>query len=208
MIDVFWPPPIIESSLQELPELANKKYWLLINAGRWEKNALSVIRELNNIKSFYDKFSLVIVGNINDTVIEDEIFNISKIYRYSAVSRKQLEWLYKNASLFIYPSFAEGFGYPPVEAMKYGTPVLASATSSIMEVCGDAVMYFCPYSKLELRARLYYLLEHDIEAIGRKSLERYEYIFNRQKNDLQSLILQIIDFNTCNMAQSCARDAG
>jgi glycosyltransferase involved in cell wall biosynthesis len=200
VIDVFWPPPttlLSASSSYENPDLAGKKYWLLINAGRREKNALSVIRELDNIKSFYDKYTLVIVGNIQNTIIEDQISNNPNIYQCNYVSRQELEWLYEKASLFIYPSFAEGFGLPPVEAMKYGTPVLASATSSIMEVCGDAVMYFCPYSKLELRARLHYLLEHGTEIIGRKSLERYNYIFNRQRNDLQSVILQILDFNTC-----------
>ena len=210
VIDVFWPPPttLLVSSSYENSDLADKKYWLLINAGRRHKNALSVIRELNNIKDFYDKYTLVIVGNIKNTIIEDAIYNNSSVYQRNYVTRQELEWLYEHASLFIYPSFAEGFGLPPVEAMRYGTPVLASATSSIMEVCGDAVMYFCPYSKLELRARLYYLLEHDTEAFGRKSLERYNYIFNRQKNDLQSVISQILDFNTCTAPRGCTADAG
>jgi glycosyltransferase involved in cell wall biosynthesis len=198
MIDVFWPPPTtlsLSSLSYKNPDLVDKKYWLLINAGRQFKNALSVIRELKSIKDFYNRYTLVIVGNIQNTIIEDEICNNPGVYQRDYVSRQELEWLYENASLFIYPSFVEGFGLPPVEAMKYGTPVLASATSSIMEVCGDAVMYFCPYSRIELRARLYYLLEHGTEEIGRKSLERYNYILNRQKKDLQSLILQILDFN-------------
>lgn len=209
VIDVFWPPPTTLSSLLcENPDLVDKKYWLLINAGRRDKNAWSVIRELNKIKDFYDKYTLVIVGNIQNTIIENEISNNSSVYQRNYVSRQELEWLYKKASLFIYPSFAEGFGLPPVEAMKYGTPVLASATSSIMEVCGDAVMYFCPYSQLELRARLYYLFKNDTEAIGIKSLERYNYIFNRQKNDLQSVISQILDFNTCSVSRGCTGEAG
>ncbi len=209
VIDVFWPPPTtLSSSSYEIPDLVGKKYWLLINAGRRYKNALSVIRELNNIKDFYDKYTLVIVGNIQNTIIEDEISNNPNVYQLNYVSRQELEWLYEKASLFIYPSFAEGFGLPPVEAMKYGTPVLASATSSIMEVCGDAVMYFCPYSNQELRARLYYLLEHGTEAIGRKSLERYNNILNRQKNDLQSVILQILDFNASSVPRGCTSDAG
>ena len=209
MIDVFWPPPTtLSSSSCEIPDLVGKKYWLLINAGRRDKNAMSVIRELNNIKDFYKKYTLVIVGNIQNTIIEDEISNNPNVYQFNYVSRQELEWLYEKASLFIYPSFAEGFGLPPVEAMKYGTPVLASATSSIMEVCGDAVMYFCPYSILELRARLYYLLEHGTEAIRRKPLERYNNILDRQKNDLQSVILRILDFNICSMPRGYTSDAG
>ncbi len=57
---------------------------------------------------------------------------------------KVLANLYKYAELFVYPSKYEGFGLPPLEAMKYGTPVVVSNTSSIPEVVGDAGIYFDP----------------------------------------------------------------
>lgn len=56
----------------------------------------------------------------------------------------ELSALYKNASLFIFPSRIEGFGIPPLEAMSYGTPVAASNTSSIPEVLKHAAQYFDP----------------------------------------------------------------
>ena len=49
---------------------------------------------------------------------------------------------YRHASLFIYPSLYEGFGFPPLEAMSLGCPVLVNRTSSLPEVCGDAAFYF------------------------------------------------------------------
>jgi glycosyltransferase involved in cell wall biosynthesis len=49
---------------------------------------------------------------------------------------------YRNAALFVYPSLYEGFGFPPLEAMSLGCPVLVLRTSSLPEVCGDAVFYF------------------------------------------------------------------
>jgi glycosyltransferase involved in cell wall biosynthesis len=49
---------------------------------------------------------------------------------------------YRDAALFIYPSLYEGFGFPPLEAMSLGCPVLANQTSSLPEVCGDAAFYF------------------------------------------------------------------
>ena len=52
--------------------------------------------------------------------------------------------LYQFAKLFVYPSLYEGFGLPLLEAMHYGTPVLAGNTSSIPEVAGDAAEYFDP----------------------------------------------------------------
>ena len=49
---------------------------------------------------------------------------------------------YHGAALFIYPSLYEGFGFPPLEAMSLGCPVLVNRTSSFPEVCGDAAFYF------------------------------------------------------------------
>ena len=56
----------------------------------------------------------------------------------------ELVWLYKNAEALIFPSFYEGFGLPPLEAMSLGCPVLASHSASIPEVCGEAAIYFDP----------------------------------------------------------------
>jgi glycosyltransferase involved in cell wall biosynthesis len=48
---------------------------------------------------------------------------------------------YQNAALFVYPSLYEGFGFPPLEAMSLGCPVLVNRSSSLPEVCGDAAFY-------------------------------------------------------------------
>ena len=60
------------------------------------------------------------------------------------VSEADKPALYSGASLFVYPSLYEGFGLPPLEAMACGTPVLASNSSSIPEVVGDAALLFDP----------------------------------------------------------------
>jgi glycosyltransferase involved in cell wall biosynthesis len=49
---------------------------------------------------------------------------------------------YRKAALFVYPSLYEGFGFPPLEAMSLGCPVLVNRTSSLPEVCGEAAFYF------------------------------------------------------------------
>ena len=56
----------------------------------------------------------------------------------SAVSEQDLISFYNIADVFIFPSFYEGFGFPPLEAMACGIPVIASNTSSIPEIVGDA----------------------------------------------------------------------
>lgn len=62
----------------------------------------------------------------------------------------KLAMLYRNASLFIYPSLYEGFGIPPLEAMSFGCPVVCSDASSLPEVVGDAAELFNPQSSSAL----------------------------------------------------------
>jgi len=59
---------------------------------------------------------------------------------------------YNNALMFVYPSLYEGFGLPPLEAMKLGVPVVCSNAGSIPEVVGDAGLYFAPTNYDQLRA--------------------------------------------------------
>jgi len=59
--------------------------------------------------------------------------------------------LYREALLLVFPSLYEGFGIPLVEAMACGCPVIASDTSSMPEVCGDAACYIDPGSKESIR---------------------------------------------------------
>jgi len=66
--------------------------------------------------------------------------------------------LYKNASVIVVPSLYEGFGFPPLEAMSYGCPVLVSNTSSLPEVVGDAGIYFDPHKEDDLIDKLETLL--------------------------------------------------
>ena len=60
------------------------------------------------------------------------------------VSEQELDNLYRNASLFVFPSLSEGFGLPPLEAMARGVPVASSNATCLPEILGDAAIYFNP----------------------------------------------------------------
>lgn len=81
----------------------------------------------------------------------------------SNLTDKDLAQWYKHAKCFIFPSLIEGFGFPPLEAMQYGVPVIASDTLIQREILGDACMYFDPMSEDSLADALLTLLQNEGE---------------------------------------------
>ena len=77
---------------------------------------------------------------------------------------------YRDAALFIYPSLYEGFGFPPLEAMSMGCPVLVNRTSSLPEVCGDAAFYFDASDPDELAHSLTSTLEDEHVLAAQREL--------------------------------------
>ena len=63
---------------------------------------------------------------------------------------QQAQELYQNADIFVSPSLVESFGYPLVEAMAHGLPVVAADTEVNREICGEAALYFRPRSPEDL----------------------------------------------------------
>jgi glycosyltransferase involved in cell wall biosynthesis len=63
---------------------------------------------------------------------------------FGFVPEETLAALYRLASVFVFPSLYEGFGFPPLEAMASGTPVITSNVSSLPEVVGDAAVLIDP----------------------------------------------------------------
>ena len=90
------------------------------------------------------------------------------------VAQEDLPALYKNASVFVYPSLYEGFGLPVLEAMSQGTPVITSKTSSLPEVGSDSVVYCNPKSVDDLAMVMKNVLmnNHLLGALSLKGKER------------------------------------
>lgn len=66
------------------------------------------------------------------------------------VSRREKEILYQSASIFVYPSFYEGFGFPPLEAISFGLPTVSSNVSSLPELLGKAALLVDPFNIKEI----------------------------------------------------------
>ena len=93
-------------------------------------------------------------------VIEESPFRKDIILK-GYVSEEEKSELYKNADLFILPSFYEGFGLPVLEAMSYGVPVICSNTSSLPEVAGEAALLINPNNPEEIAEAMNKVFSND-----------------------------------------------
>ena len=102
------------------------------------------------------------------------------------VTDEDMPVLYSLANVFCFPSYAEGFGLPPLEAMASRTPVVVSNTTSMPEICGDAALYFDPKNKFELLDQLNLLFnnEHvykEKQALGIENVKRFNWSESAKK---------------------------
>lgn len=92
------------------------------------------------------QLNLVIVGQMGHEKHFLKLINeIPDVHYLNYVEQDILIWLYKNAKLFVFPSYYEGFGFPPLEAAYMGLISAVSNVSSIPEICGDSSFYFNPF---------------------------------------------------------------
>lgn len=192
-IRVFYSPDVTEFS--EAPTntdgLIHKSFFLLVSGDVWYKNNLRSAIALDNIFSddpSNDK-KVVITGVTNKEVYLSKLKNKDRFVFFDYVEESFLLELYTKAFCLIYMSLNEGFGYPPLEAMKQGVPVVASPFTSITEVCADAVIYANPYSVVEIKNRILQVFNSDCYLwYTRKGLNQYTSIRNRQDADLKLMV--------------------
>lgn len=199
-IPVFYSPMTEYEPEGFLPPMVKaKEYFLLTSGARWEKNNLRAAIAFDELvttmksqgKSF--DFKMVITGATNTRAYLKHLRNRDRFVLLGYVESKELEFLHKNAYAFVFPSLNEGFGYPPMQSMRFGVPVAASGTTSIPEVCGDAALFFDPYSVSEIKNRLIQLLDARIcKAFSARALERYAIVSKRQKEDLEKTVSFIL----------------
>lgn len=198
-IPVFYSPmESVEPAGSLPPKVFPKKYFLLTSGARWEKNNLLAVKAFDGLAEIFlndePEFRAVVTGVPNSNVYRKNLRHPERFVFLDYVETEQLELLHQNAYAFIFPSLNEGFGYPPVQSMRYGVPVAASGSTSIPEICGDAALYFDPHSESEIRNRMIQLLDTGGGYLKRslKSKARYAEVNKRQQADLEKTIRYIL----------------
>lgn len=136
------------------PEVINKynlpnKYILFLGRINSRKNIQILLDALEDPP---DMLPLVIVGKKDHKTFDIEEVIVKKgiddrVFLLGHLEYRELLSVLSSAYIFIFPSFAEGFGLPPLEAMKSGVPVVVSNATCLPEVCGKAALYFSPTDK-------------------------------------------------------------
>lgn len=153
-----------------------KRFILFLATVEPRKNAMSVCEAFELLKT-EERFSdvhLVIAGRHSRYGIPAHYTSMPDVHFIGYVPIEDRPALYSLASVFAYPSFYEGFGLPPLEAMTMGTPVVASYVSSLGEMLGNAALLIDPHNVEDLRHALALVLSDDVLAneLREKGLER------------------------------------
>jgi glycosyltransferase involved in cell wall biosynthesis len=173
-----------------------QRYFLMVSANRWIKNPIRGILAFDGlIERFGDRYpelTLKVTGKIPARIFR-HIKHPERVTVLGYVEEMELERLYSEAWALLYPTLNEGFGYPPLEAMKYGTPVLSSAVCSLTEVCGDAALFFDPRDLREMQDRMLAILDPEVhDDVSRRSRARQAEVQVKQEHDLQWLVNHLL----------------
>jgi glycosyltransferase involved in cell wall biosynthesis len=160
-----------EADRKLLQERYQINYPFLLYAGRISphKNLVRIIEAFSALRAELEKdgkypdLKLIIIGDelsknpdLRRTVIRGCVQNDVRFLGFVPID--VLRIFYDAAKIFVFPSLYEGFGLPPLEAMAHGTPVLASNTSSLPEVVGNAAVLVNPENVFEIMRAMHRVL--------------------------------------------------
>ena len=170
----YQPVDANDSRLQKIKQKYNlpDKFIMFLGTLEPRKNLQTSISAFNKIEQ--DIF-LVIAGTKGWKCkkILKQIATNPKIKHIGFVPEEDKVYLYNLARFFVYPSYYEGFGFPPLEATACACPVITSNNSSLTEICADAALYIDPHNINDLKNAMQQMLNQEIATIYKqKGLEQ------------------------------------
>jgi glycosyltransferase involved in cell wall biosynthesis len=186
----FLDPSFIEKCSQKSESIIKDDYILFIGNRKKHKNLRNLILAYSMIKDEI-KCKLVIAGSKDKGKEEDEIdFLIRKkglsdhVIQIISPSDDVIINLYQHAKLFVFPSFYEGFGYPPLEALccNINIPLILSDISVLREIYGDIAIFFNPKNPEDLAKKIKLMDRNNLKQIERRRiLSQYTWKVHAEK---------------------------
>ncbi|WP_211609825.1 glycosyltransferase family 4 protein [Paraburkholderia haematera] len=170
-----------DTSVLHEHDLTSRRFVLAVSSMNPTKNFGRILEAFRQLAD--PSIDLVIVGMKNASVfgnVQDFQGVAPNIKAVGYISDEKLKALYQHAHCFLYPSIYEGFGIPPLEAMRSGCPVIVGRSAALPETCGDAALYCDPYSSDDIADQLRTLLRSpELRAIliarGRAHAAEYRW---------------------------------
>ena len=195
-VDVSW----FNRPNKELCFFNKRPYIIYVGNIKPHKNLRRLLRAYEILKDQVEH-DLVIVGQKDNFITGDsEVFKLSermcgRVSFTGVVSDEQLREYVFNSSLMVFPSFYEGFGLPPLEAMAAGIPVCCSDIPVLKEVCGDCAEYFDPFDIESIVEKINLILNDrqrarslSVAGIKRAKLFSWKKAANKYKLLVDSLV--------------------
>lgn len=171
----------------EAPDIKKKykmsRYILTVSRVEPRKNHLSIIRAYVELKLYNEGYKLVMIGSKDINYIDFTKYyeNLPDSIKNNIIIDKasfaELVELYKHASLFIFASYAEGFGIPPLEAIEYGCPLLCSNSTAMSEFNLPDAITFTPDNLEQLKSKIIQELDTptDLSLVRKQIKEKYNW---------------------------------
>ena len=138
--------------------LSRGRYLLAVGFRNPNKNLDGLVRAFGLLRNA--EVSLAIVGGSNHAIFAESLDFGDTVKQLGFVNDAELRTLYENAACFVFPSFYEGFGIPPLEALTLGTPVIVSRAASLPEIFGEWATYCDPHSPEDIAIQISNVLKH------------------------------------------------
>ncbi len=174
-----------------------KNFFLFTGVWKERKNITGVVCAFELFAKKFPDAALVLVGKNEGEYAEkirQHILNSGlreKIKILGFVSDAELSYLYRHATALLFPSFIEGFGFPLLEAMDAGLPVITSNCSSLAEIAGDAAILINPHNPAEIAEAMGRLYTDEALRIGlrEKGMVRVcEFSWDRTVKEVMGVI--------------------
>lgn len=148
--------------------LGTNKYLLSISDRHQHKNFISLLKAYEILVNRYHiNEHLAIIGRIKSLNEENRLKKIiseikleNRVHLLDYIDQSELPNIYRKASVYVFPSKFETFGFTPLEAMSCGVPVACAQCSVMPEICGSNVLYFDPDDEEDIALKVYQILNN------------------------------------------------
>ena len=194
-------------SVQKVKQKYNlpEKYFLFVSNIKPHKNLKNLLLAFELFLKNNKDFKLVVIGKKEGLITKDaEVIDIvekneqlnQNVTFTGYISNVEITGFYKLATALVFPSFYEGFGLPPLEAMICNCPVISSTAASLPEACGDAALYFEPDNPVKIAEQMLKLISDKNlrDRLIKKGAENYKR-FNRENlsKNLSKIISEVAE---------------